>query len=94
MQRAENIAPFLSAQQTAKFLRQSVQTTVIGTNNYYAEINSYKPISGRFLSQEDAVSESSSVVVLGYTIAEKLFSGAEPIGQAIKVGNMGFRVIA
>jgi len=89
----ENIAPFVSAQQTAKFLRQSVQATVIGTNNHYAEINAYKPIAGRFLSMEDAVSESSSVAVLGYTIAEKLFSGAEPIGQAIKVGNMGFRVI-
>lgn len=89
----EAVAPFVAAPQTVKFFRQSVQTTVIGTTNTYATLNAYRPMAGRFLSAEDSASENSAVVVLGHSVAEKLFSGAEPVGQPVKIGNMGFRVI-
>jgi putative ABC transport system permease protein len=89
----ELITPVLYATNTVKFFRESVQANVIGTTNTYAELNTYKPATGRFLSVEDSQSESSAVVVLGYAVADKLFAGAEPVGQPVKIGNMGFRVI-
>jgi len=89
----EQIAPVVNAAQSVKFFRQSTQAMIIGTTSVYADINAYKAVRGRFLSIDESNSESSAVVVLGYGLAEKLFQGAEPVGQPIKVGNMGFRVV-
>jgi putative ABC transport system permease protein len=89
----EAVAPFVYAPQTLKFFRQSVQATAIGTTNAYAVLNHYRCSSGRFLTAEDSASESAAVVVLGQNVSDKLFSGADPVGQPVKVGNMGFRVI-
>ena len=56
------------------------------------QIFSTKPISGRFISEDDVVSRSR-VIVLGNAIAPRFFGTENPIGQSIRVGNRSFRVI-
>ncbi len=87
------IAPLVYAPQILKYFRNSAQVAVKGTTHQYAEINDYKMSAGRFLSPEESNSENATVVVLGYSVADKLFQGASAIGRPIKVGNKGFRVI-
>ena len=87
------VAPVVAAQQTVKYFGKSARVNVQGTTTEGAEIHGLELESGRFLSREESDSESSTVAVLGYTAAEKLFSGADCVGRPIKIGNKGFRVI-
>ncbi len=87
------IAPVVFAPQTLKYFRKTAQVTVEGTNADCPEIHGLELDSGRFFSREEANSESSTVVVLGSSVAEKLFAGADSVGRQIKIGNKGFRVI-
>lgn len=89
----ELITPIVYAPQILKYFRKSTQVTVKGTTHDYALLNGCKMSSGRFLSREESSAENSSVVVLGHSVADKLFSGIEPVGQPIKISNKGFRVI-
>ncbi len=48
--------------------------------------------SGVFISDTDVQTEAR-VIVLGQTVANNLFSGTDPAGQTVRVGNLPFRVI-
>lgn len=87
------ISPVVFAPQTVKYFSKATDVTVEGVSWEYAEIHSLKPESGRLMSREESNSESSTVAVLGSTVAEKLFSGADSVGRSIKIGSKGFRVI-
>ncbi|MBN1344316.1 MAG: ABC transporter permease [Phycisphaerae bacterium] len=86
-------APVVFAPQIIKYFSKSVRVPVFGTTHDYAALNGYKLDSGRFMSPEESNAENNAVAVLGYSVADKLFSGMEPIGQPVKIGNKGFRVI-
>ena len=47
---------------------------------------------GAFFTDGD-VRSASRVIVLGRTVADKLFPGIDPIGQTIRVRNLPFRVV-
>ncbi len=87
------IAPFVYAPQILKYFNKSAQVNVKGTTHQYADIHGYELMSGRFISPEESHSESASVVVLGYSVADRLFAGGEAVGRPIKIGNKGFRVV-
>lgn len=87
------IAPVVYMPQLLKYFSRTAQAVVRGTNSDFAKMHSLEVESGRFFTEEESDSENAAVVVLGRSAAEKLFAGADPIGQAIKVGNKGFRVI-
>ncbi len=48
--------------------------------------------SGRFLSLDD-MEESRKVAVIGYTVQQDLFKGANPIGEMVSVYGINFKVI-
>src|SRR5437879_310675 len=52
----------------------------------------WKVEQGEFFSEID-VRSADRVIVLGKTVADKLFAGVDPIGQMIRVRNLPFRVI-
>jgi len=89
----ELIVPVVGTGQIVKYFSKTAQVTVTGTTHELAIMSGYKMGSGRFISAEEANAENTTVVVLGYSVADKLFSGAEAVGRAIKIGNKGFRVI-
>ncbi len=89
----EAISPVVFMMQLLKYFTRTAQVSVRGTNAAFADMHSFELAAGRFFTEEEADSENANVVVLGQSVAEKLFAGTEPIGKPIKIGNKGFRVI-
>src|SRR5262249_15771622 len=56
------------------------------------QIRNWKVERGEFFNEGD-VRSASRVIVLGKSIAEKLFPGMDPIGETIRVRNLPFRVV-
>jgi putative ABC transport system permease protein len=86
------IAPAYQANYTVNWNKESYQVSVIGVTSDYFTVHSYEIARGRTLSDADQISHKQ-VAVIGATTASDLFSGAEPIGQAIKVNGISFTVI-
>ena len=63
-----------------------------GTNEKFPDIRTWKVEQGEFFTDAD-VRSASRVIVLGKTVAEKLFPGIDPIGETIRVRNLPFRVV-
>ncbi|MDD2679628.1 MAG: ABC transporter permease [Candidatus Omnitrophica bacterium] len=67
-------------------------TQVEGVGVDYAEMRSAVPEVGRFFT-EDEVRMRSKVVLLGTTVVKELFGEDNPIGAAIKINLINFKVI-
>jgi len=63
-----------------------------GTNQRFPEIRSWRVEQGDFFTDSD-VRSAARVIVLGKSVAEKLFPGVDPIGETIRVRNLPFRVV-
>ncbi|MFA6432009.1 MAG: ABC transporter permease, partial [Candidatus Margulisiibacteriota bacterium] len=64
----------------------------MGTSPDYPLAINQKVVDGRFYSNAEENSRKH-VVVLGKTVARKLFGEASPVGETIKINGSGFRVI-
>ena len=62
----------------------NIQTTIIGTNADYQEINNYNLAMGQFINESD-LDTSRNIVVLGSELAEELFGNNNPLGEKIKL---------
>lgn len=72
---------------------QNWSTTVFGVTPEYFDIRSWPAAQGTVLSPSD-VEGGNKVVVLGQTVADKLFGpGANPIGQTVRIKNTPFQVV-
>ena len=67
-------------------------TSVEGTTPEYFVIRNWRAASGSVLSDLD-VDGGAKVAVLGATVADKLFGRADPVGRAVRIGNVPFIVI-
>ena len=67
-------------------------TTVKGVQAGYPSIKQWTIADGEFFSQSDEASRSK-VAVIGSTVAAKLFTDAEPVGQKLRIGSTIFTVI-
>ncbi len=67
-------------------------TLVTGTTPEYLTIRNWTISRGRAFDREDVV-QGSKVVVLGRTVAEKLFGNQNPVGQEIRVNRIPMMVI-
>jgi putative ABC transport system permease protein len=67
-------------------------TNVQGYDTHFSEIRLWDVAEGSFFTNED-VATAQRVCVLGKTVADNLFSGADPIGQEIRMRNMPWRVV-
>jgi putative ABC transport system permease protein len=91
---AENVTGIngVSAEQsTTQNLRGSPTTlesiSVVGTTTDFPAVRQYALAEGRFLTDEDN-DRAYKVAVLGYDIAQELFGGESPIGEAIRIGSV------
>jgi putative ABC transport system permease protein len=82
-------------------LRSSVQivtggrnasTSSIGATPGYAVVTGVTVQSGRFLTEAD-ISTAARVVVLGPTVAEKLFGDYDPVGETVRVNQIPFTIV-
>ena len=65
---------------------------IVGANEKFPSIRAWPVASGEFFSDGD-VRTAARVCVLGKTVADNLFEGADPVGQTIRVRNLPFRVL-
>jgi putative ABC transport system permease protein len=70
----------------------SYTSSVTGTTPTYATARDYAIASGAMFTSDD-VRKHDRVVVLGPTVVENLFNGADPVGQTVKMGGTSFTVV-
>ena len=72
---------------------QNWTTQVQGTTSEYFELRNWPIMSGRLLTNSD-VEGQTKVVLLGRTVADKLFGpGSDPSNQSVRINNVPFEVI-
>jgi putative ABC transport system permease protein len=71
---------------------RSASTQAIGSTPEFAIISNIDTADGRFLTKSD-VGSAARVVVIGQTVADKLFVDASPIGQTVRINRVPFTVI-
>ena len=86
------IAPQLRSTIQMVIAGRNATTTAIGTIPDYAKVTSIAADTGRFISDAD-VRTAARVIVLGPSVANKLFGSFEPVGQSIRVNKVPFTVI-
>src|SRR6476660_3447605 len=67
-------------------------TSIQGVSEEYPEVRKWTIQSGSFFTEGD-VRTAARVLVVGQTIADNMFAGADPVGQTIRVQNLPFRVV-
>ena len=85
-------SPIVRASGQLVFGNQNWFVQIQGANENFPLIRNWKVDQGDFFTDID-VRSADRVIVLGKTVADKLFSGVDPIGQMIRVRNLPFRVI-
>ena len=85
-------SPSVNASGQLVFGNQNWFVRMQGTNEKFPRIRSWKVEQGDFFTEAD-VRSAARVIVLGKSVAERLFPGLDPIGETIRVRNLPFRVV-
>jgi putative ABC transport system permease protein len=86
------VAPQLQTKVQAAADDQNWNTQVTGTTPEYFLIRSWTTTSGQ-LFDDAAEAGGAKVAVVGNTVVQQLFGGADPVGQSIRLGNVPFEII-
>src|SRR5262245_57412053 len=73
-------SPVVNASGQLVFGNQNWFVRIQGTNERFPEIRTWKVDEGEFFTDAD-VRSAARVIVLGKTVAEKLFPGVDPVGE-------------
>jgi putative ABC transport system permease protein len=87
-----NVAPEKTENLRVNRGGKDTQVTVTGTNAEYPSVRNAAVARGRFISPAD-IQRNNRVALLGAETARTLFGSEEPIGQKIRIRNLGFQVI-
>jgi putative ABC transport system permease protein len=88
------VAPALRSSAPVVAEEQNWTTSVYGTSPEYFEIRTWPAATGSLFTASD-VTAGAKVVVLGKTVAEKLFGDAESaVGQMVRIKQSPFQVVA
>lgn len=86
------VAPQLRASLQMSIPARRLSTSGVGVTPGYAKITNTDVDSGRMITSAD-VQSATRVLVLGPTVATKLFGDLDPVGQSVRVDKVPFRVI-
>jgi macrolide transport system ATP-binding/permease protein len=84
--------PYVNGRGQAVFQDSNWNTSVVGTSADYPFLRDLQMDSGRFFTASE-VNSRAKVAVIGQTIEDNLFGGANPIGQSIKINRINFTVV-
>ena len=85
-------APVISSSETAKAGTETYSATVTGTTPSMQSIKETNLASGRYLKNPD-ITNSTAVAVIGYTVADELFSRQDVVGETVNIGGRDFTII-
>ena len=88
----KDVAPVVSGGAQVVFGHQNWSTGVTGTTPAMISVRDWSFSSGKNFTDQD-VKTATKVAVLGQTVVDNLFGGADPVGQIIRIKNMPFTVI-
>jgi putative ABC transport system permease protein len=71
---------------------RNANTSAVGVTPDFGNVSNLTAESGRFITQTDVRSASRSVV-LGPSVANKLFGSFDPLGQAVRINRVPFNVV-
>jgi putative ABC transport system permease protein len=86
------VAPSYSTSLQLVVGNQNMNAQVTGVTPEYMPAYNLQTIDGVFISEYD-YQRGAKVAILGSSVAETLFEGADPIGQQMRMGNNIVRVI-
>src|SRR5712692_7516754 len=85
-------APGVSGNAQVIYGNQNWQTRITGTTPSYFAVKDWSMTTGSSYTNED-VELNNNVVVLGAEVKKNLFSEESPIGKAVRIKNLPFRVV-
>ena len=88
----EKLAPIAMGTETVAHGERRRQVAVVGTTHEMMEIRHLSVARGRYLPPGE-MGRGEPVAVLGKTVAEELFPGADPVGQVVRIGAWRMRVV-
>ena len=86
------VAPIAQKQAKAVFGALNYDTSVTGTNTDYFTVQDWVIADGRPFT-EGEIRSGTSVCVIGDTITRELFTGQDPIGERLRLGNFSCEVV-
>ena len=85
-------SPEVRSQTLIVFGNRNYHTRVYGQSHDYLQIRQWPVESGRMYTQEE-VERSALVAVVGQTIVEEVFEGADPIGETIRIRGVPLTIV-
>lgn len=85
-------SPEVRSQRVVVYGNRNWFTRIYGQSHDYLQIRQWPIESGEMFTEED-VERASLVAVVGQTIVDELFEGADPIGETIRVRGLPLTVI-
>lgn len=85
-------APGSSSSAQVVFGNDNWATNINGTEPQYFDIRTWPFAEGGTFNQDD-VSLSANVAVIGETVRKNLFGPTDPIGETIRINNLPFKVV-
>jgi len=85
-------AAYVKGTDTITWSYNKIDTTFVGTNSDYIDVEDTKVETGRFFTEAEEKS-FARIVVLGSEVAEDLFNGTDPVGQKIRIKKTNFTII-
>ncbi len=87
------VAPEMDSRVQARYLKNTWNTSAVGTSADYPIVRNWGVGSGAFFTDEDNRNKRN-VAVLGQDVVTNLFGeGADPLGKVIKLGAVSFKVV-
>jgi putative ABC transport system permease protein len=88
----DRVAPLVIGGGAVSWRSRDRESTVIGANAAFNEIQRWEMASGQFLPETD-LEVLSPVCVIGSVIANELFGSTPPVGEWVRIGETRCRVI-
>jgi putative ABC transport system permease protein len=85
-------SPEVRSQRNVVYGNRNWHTRIYGQSHDYLQIRQWPLDSGEMFTEED-VERASLVAVVGQTIVDELFEGADPIGETIRVRGLPLTVV-
>ena len=87
------VTPVVTASgMTVKYQSENITTTCIGSNEFYPAVRSIEVETGRYLEFVD-IDRRQKNCVIGSFIAQKLFSGVDPLGHELKINGDTYIIV-
>ncbi len=85
-------SPEVRSQRVVTYGNEYWHTPIYGQSAHYLQIRNWGIESGRMYTEEE-LENAETVAVIGQTVLDALFDGADPIGETIRVHGLPLRII-